>query len=402
MIELLSVKLLSRLTQAARVRHRGAMSQAIAALQRVARLTPLGQVHAALDRLAAPVAARRVPLADAVGRVLAVDICAATARPAAATAVRDGWAVDAAAIADAGPYAPLPLSSGVAWVDAGDPMPAGANAVLPPDAATLNAGTQEAIAAVAPGEGIVPAGADFAAGKPIRHAGERLRASDVAVLALAGVSHVDVRTPRLRVVSSDPRIDEADDHVAPILAAAVAAAGGEARISRASAQREALERALADDAPDAVIAIGGTGAGRNDRSVRVLDGVGQLHIHGVGIRPGDTAALGSVGNRPVLLLPGRFDAALAAFLLVGARLLERLTGATARQDAVAGILGRKIASTVGIAEMVLVRKTDSGLDPIGGASLPLHVFAQAAGWVLVPPESEGYPAGATVDVRPLP
>jgi molybdopterin molybdotransferase len=69
---------------------------------------------------------------------------------------------------------------------------------------------------------------------------------------------------------------------------------------------------------------------------------------------------------------------------------------------VAGILSRKIASTVGIAEMVLVRKTDSGLDPIGGPLLPLHAFAQAAGWVLVPPESEGYPAGATVDVRPLP
>ncbi len=380
----------------------GTMSQAIAAPQRIARLAPLGQVHAALDRLVAPVKARRISLVAAAGRVLAADAAIGVAQPSAAVALRDGWAVDAAALADAGPYAPVPLVAGAAWVDAGDALTAGADAVLPPDAVTLNAGAQEAIASVSPGEGIVPAGADFAANQPIRYAGEPLRATDVAVLALAGLAHVDVRAPRLHLVSGNPRIDEAHDPVARLLAAAVAAAGGEVEISRASTEREALERALADDLVDAVIAIGGTGAGRNDRAVRVLAGIGQVHMHGMGIRPGDTAALGSVGNRPVLLLPGRLDAALAAWLLVGRRLLERLTGSTAREASVAGTLGRKIVSTVGIAEMVLVRRTDAGLDPIGGASLPLHGLAKAAGWVLVPPDSEGHPAGATVDVRALP
>ena len=93
----------------------------------------------------------------------------------------------------------------------------------------------------------MPAGADFAANQPIRYAGEPLRATDVAALALAGLAHVDVRAPRLHLVSSNPRIDEAHDHVARLLAAAVAAAGGEVEISRASTEREALERALADD-----------------------------------------------------------------------------------------------------------------------------------------------------------
>jgi molybdopterin molybdotransferase len=378
------------------------MSQTIAAPQRIARLAPLGQVHAVLDRLAAPVAARRIALVDAVGHVLAADAVPAAAQPAAATALRDGWAVDAAALADAGPYAPVPLVAGVAWVDAGDAIPGGADAVLPPDAVTLSAGTQEAIASVSPGEGIVPAGADLAASQPIRHAGEQLRATDVAVLALAGLAQVTVSAPRLRVVSANPVIEDAHDHVAPLLATAVAAAGGEVEISRASAQREALERALADDSCDAVIAVGGTGTGRSDRSACVLAGIGQVHIHGMGIRPGETAALGTVGRRPVLLAPGRLDAALATWLLVGRRLLERLTGATTREVAVPGTLSRKIVSTVGIAEMVLVRRSEGGLDPIGGESLPLHQLAIAAGWVLVPPESEGYPAGATVDVRPLP
>jgi molybdopterin molybdotransferase len=187
-----------------------------------------------------------------------------------------------------------------------------------------------------------------------------------------------------------------------LLAAAIAAAGGDVKISHASAEREALERALADESADAVIAVGGTGAGRNDRAVRVLAGIGQVHIHGMGIRPGETAALGSVGRRAVLMLPGRLDAALAAWLLVGRRLLDRLTGATVRDASLAGTLSRKIVSTIGIAEMVVVRRTGTGLDPIGGASLPLRALAEAAGWVLVPADSEGYPAGATVEVRPLP
>ena len=45
-----------------------------------------------------------------------------------------------------------------------------------------------------------------------------------------------------------------------------------------------------------MIAIGGTVAGRNDRAVRVLAGIGQVHIHGMGVRPGDSAALGSVAD----------------------------------------------------------------------------------------------------------
>ena len=378
------------------------MSQVIAAPQRIARLAPVRDVHGVLDRLATPVRPRRIALAAALGRVLAADATIGTAQPVAATAQRDGWAVEAAALADAGAYAPTPLPAAAAWVDAGDPMPAGTDAMLPPDAVVPSAGTQEVIASVSPGEGTVPAGADFLSHQPIRRAGEALRASDVAVLALAGLEHVEVRAPRLYVVSGNATVDAARDHVAPVLAAAVAAAGGEVEIARASEQRDALERALADDDVDGVIAIGGTGAGRNDRAVRVLAGMGQVHVHGMGIRPGDTAALGSVGERPVLLVPGRFDAALATWLLVGRRLLERLTGASAREGGASGVLGRKIVSTIGIAEMVLVRATAAGLDPIGGTSLPLRAFAQAAGWVSVPPESEGYPAGAIVDVRPLP
>ena len=41
-------------------------------------------------------------------------------------------------------------------------------------------------------------------------------------------------------------------------------------------------------------------------------------------------------------------------------------------------------------------------EPIASGYWPLRAIAQANGWILVPPESEGYPAGAEVVVRPWP
>src|SRR6185437_2042031 len=89
----------------------------------------------------------------------------------------------------------------------------------------------------------------------------------------------------------------------------------------------ALERALADEQTDAVITIGGTGAGSKDKSVAMLARMGEVAFHGFGIAPGETAALGAAKGHPVLMLPARLDGALAALLIVGDPLLRALTGA---------------------------------------------------------------------------
>ncbi len=107
-------------------------------IQRIARLSPLDAVLARIDALVQPVAAREVALAAAVGRVLAGDVVVA-ARPRVSLALRDGWAVDSALTRDASPYAPAPLPSAIA-LEAGSPLPAGADAVAEIDAVMLRDG----------------------------------------------------------------------------------------------------------------------------------------------------------------------------------------------------------------------------------------------------------------------
>jgi molybdopterin biosynthesis enzyme len=66
------------------------------------------------------------------------------------------------------------------------------------------------------------------------------------------------------------------------------------------------------------------------------------------------------------------------------------------------VLARKVASSLGLAEVIPVRRVAQGVEPLASGYLSLAALAQADGWILVPPESEGYPAGARVTVRPLP
>src|SRR3954471_22126209 len=166
--------------------------------QRISSLTPLADVLARVAALARPVAPREVEVQEAEGRVLAHDVIAGPC-PATAVALTDGWAVRAEQVADAGPYAPMLLSAVPTWVNAGDPMPPGTDAVLPPDAVT----GAEVHTAATPGDGVLAAGADARPDLPLRRAGERLRAADVAALQAVGVSRVRVREPRVRIVSAE-------------------------------------------------------------------------------------------------------------------------------------------------------------------------------------------------------
>ena len=65
-------------------------------------------------------------------------------------------------------------------------------------------------------------------------------------------------------------------------------------------------------------------------------------------------------------------------------------------------LARKVTSTVGLAELVPVRRYGEQAEPLASKYLPLSSLARSDGWILVPPDSEGYRAGATVMVRPWP
>src|SRR5262249_15437178 len=113
--------------------------------QRITRLAPLPEVYARIDAVAQPMTAKKVLPWQAVGDVLARDVTATAALPPRAIALRDGWAVAADRVSDAGPYAPVILDPAPPWVECGDPLPDGTDAVLPPDAVPASHDVAEAL-----------------------------------------------------------------------------------------------------------------------------------------------------------------------------------------------------------------------------------------------------------------
>ena len=363
--------------------------------QRISRLTPLPDAIAALDALIKPVVAGPAEPQNAIGQTLATDVISAKL-PSRATALQDGWAVKADDLADASGYAPVRLANVPKRVETGDEMPAGADAVAPFDTIVVRGDVAEAIGALTAGEGVSPAGGETGPVKPLRKVGERVRAADAAVFAAAGVSQVSVRAPRLLIVTAreDLRLTPA----LQMIARDCNTRGGVAVLRNGIELDDALR---ADDC-DAVVIVGGSGAGARDSSVQSLARAGKVAIHGVGLTPGETAAFGSVGARPALIVPGRLDGALTAWLVLGRRLLAQLAGNNESDLTATLTLSRKITSTVGFAELLPVVRDNANAEPLAGKNLPLWALARANGWLLVPPDSEGYPAGAQVAVNNWP
>jgi molybdopterin molybdotransferase len=315
-------------------------------------------------------------------------------------ALLDGWAIAADASLGAGSYAPALLPEMPQRVEVGQPLPPDTDSVAPFDAVKISGGRAEVLSTINPGDGVLAAGGDCDAAIPLRRAGERLRATDVAAFAAAGVARITVREPRVRVLPL--RGSGIINAAARLLATDIERHGGSARLDDAGRDFGGV---LGAGNADVIVTVGGTGNGRNDNSVQIMNREARLAVHGMAISPGETAALGFAGQRPVLMLPGRLDAALAVWMVVGRRILERVSAVTLSKDsdAVETLpLARKVASTIGLAEIVPVRRNAGQVEPLATKYLPISVLARSDGWILVPADSEGYSAGTLVAVRPWP
>jgi molybdopterin biosynthesis enzyme len=332
-------------------------------------------------------------LREAAGLIAADDIIAPRNLPEHAVALIDGFAVEARATSDASAYAPIPLNASPVRLDAGETVPPGFDAIAPLDAIEFHNGIAQSIAQVTSGDGILSASADTKAGQVLCQAGRRIRSTHLLAASLFGIETVNVRRPNIALVHAggSSKSIPAFQLIGSILRATgvnVITADLNSAIMRADA--------------NAVIAVGGTGTGRDDASVTALANTGRIVAHGIGISPGETTAFGFHGARPVLLLSGHADAAMAAWLTLGCPLLRALTGATGQDIPRRAKLNRKVTSTIGMADIVPVRYDGEGVEPLASGYWPIDALARAEGWIAIPAQSEGYPEGSVVEVRDFP
>jgi molybdopterin biosynthesis enzyme len=157
---------------------------------------------------------------------------------------------------------------------------------------------------------------------------------------------------------------------------------------------------IGDTACDLLLSVGGSGVGRTDAALTALAMRGEVFTHGIALQPGRTAAVGRVGKTPAVLLPGAPDQAFAAWWTLALPALDRLSGRRPRRTLNLP-LARKIASSVGIAEIVLLERKQGVWVTLAAGELSLDAIARAEAWLAVPGGSEGFAAGTPVDAYML-
>jgi molybdopterin molybdotransferase len=311
----------------------------------------------------------------------------------------DGWAFRSRDLVGASPYSPLPLTGSPVWVEAGDRLPEDCDCVIDPDLVEQTGGLFEVSAEAIPGQGVRRSGGDVAAESSLIAAGKPIRPLDVLVARAAGLHALAVRRPRLRVINVPTTSGTAV--TAQLIAESARVAGAE--VIRADAGgRDAGSIATAFDGEpcNLVVTVGGTGLGRTDATIQALAQRGELLAHGIALRPGRTIAIGRIAGGPVVALPGAPDQALAGWWTLVRPVLDRLAAAEPRRTTPLP-LARKIASSVGIAEIVLLKTTGDAWLPLAIGDFSLDAIAAADAWLAVSGASEGYAAGTPVNAYML-
>ena len=315
----------------------------------------LHSVQQALARILShfqPVTTESVPLSEATDRVLAVDIRAANDLPPFDNSSMDGFAVRAADFANAAPasrvtlrvVADIPAGSSprislgpgeAARIMTGAPLPQGADAVVPVedtdfqnrDAGSAAPAQVQIAKSVRSGENVRPRGMDVREGEVVLRKGRRLNAQSLGVLAMLGISKVEVyKKPRVALFSSGDELLAVDEPLEPgkihdsnsyMLAALVQSTGAEVlRLGVANDSPDSvfnlLESAVSKNA-DLILSSAGVSVGAYDFVKEVIESQGALDFWRVNMRPGKPLAFGNYRNIPFIGLPGNPVSAFVGF-----------------------------------------------------------------------------------------
>jgi molybdopterin biosynthesis enzyme len=271
--------------------------------------------------------------------------------------------------------------------------------VIPADLVDQTGPMAQVLGEAIPGQGVRRAGGDIAEGSFLLASGRRVGPLDLLIARAAGWDHLKVRRPRLCLMNIPAT--SGTTVTAQLISESARAAGAnvvcaEATGRDAASIAGALDAAIEPGACDWLVTIGGSGVGRTDAAVLALAQRGEVIAHGIALQPGRTAAVGGIEQVPVIALPGAPDQALAAWWTLARPVLDRLSGRQPRQTLTLP-LARKIASSVGIAEIVLLQKDAGSWMPLAVGELSLETIACADAYLVVAGGSEGFAAGTPVD-----
>ena len=300
----------------------------------------------------------RLPLAQALGRVLAEDVHATLDVPPADNAQMDGYAVRAADVPTVGTRLEVsqripagavaqPLQPGTAArIFTGGLIPPGADAVVMQEQCAIEGSSVVFQAAPQVGAWVRRRGLDVTSGSTVLAVGQRLRPQDLGLAASVGVAHLSVRRrPRVGILFTGDELAMPGEPLRQgaiynsnrfVIRALMEAAGCEVTDfgivpDRLDATRDVLRQAALNH--DLVVSSGGMSVGEEDHVKPAVQAEGTLDLWQIAMKPGKPLAFGHLrraegqGEAAFIGLPGNPVSSFVTFLMFVRPFLLALQGA---------------------------------------------------------------------------
>jgi molybdopterin molybdotransferase len=372
-----------------------------------------------------------IPLKDALNRVIAEDVTAKENLPRFDKSAMDGYALKAEDTTGANQFKPVTLqltdsdvvnSKQAKQIWTGQPIPKGANAVMPlENTQQHNNGQLKIYAQAALNDNISKKGEDIKKGETAAKAGTRLTPCHLGLLTAIGNTTVKVtEKPKIAIIATgnelveagtqpaENQINEANKITISAMTRQLDAEPIDLGITKddTAAITEKIRTALAK--ADAVITTGGTSVGGLDLVPDAVNKAGKLGviIHGVALRPAMPTALAAINGKPVIILSGNPVAAVIGFEVFARPLICKMLSMpqTEPRPTVQAVITRRTASALGRKTFIRVKVTQTNneyhAEPVSArGSGTITTMTHANGFVIVPENREGIPQGETVTVH---
>jgi molybdopterin molybdotransferase len=294
----------------------------------------------------------RVPLSDALGRVLAEDIVAEYNDPQFPTASMDGYAVRHEDLAKgellvlgdnpAGHDEQRELQEGESIKTfTGSMMPHGSDTLIQIENVTFDNGKIVINETVERGNAVRPVGEGYGAGDVLIKKGTKVGFAEIGVMA--GLNQVMVKValrPRVAVIATGSEIldlGENSDNPAQIrssnnytLAALFEQAGAEViQLGTAPDDRDAIMKTFENalESADIMVSTGGVSVGDYDFVKDIVPRLGaEIVYKGVGIKPGRHILVAQRGHKFIIALPGFAYSSTVTAILYALPLIAKMLG----------------------------------------------------------------------------
>ncbi|MCD6306275.1 MAG: molybdopterin biosynthesis protein [Deltaproteobacteria bacterium] len=370
----------------------------------------------------------RVNSEDSADRVTAEAVFARLSAPLHHVSAMDGVAVRAAETFGATERIPKTLELGrdAVWVNTGQPLPPGFDAVIMVEKVhEMDDSRLEIRGPAYPWQHVRKVGEDMVATQLLFPQNHLIRPYDIGALISGGIFSLNVwQRPRVAIIPTGSElVRHADvkqgqplkqgqviEYNSLVLAALVRECKGTAIIYDVVPDvpediRAAVTRAVDSDA-HVVIVNAGSSAGSRDYTVHMIREIGEIMVHGVAMMPGKPTILAAVKGKPVIGNPGYAVSAALSFDQFVRPLLYDLQGYPQPKDEIIRVRPtRDIPSKLGIEEFLRVNigKVDDRYvaTPLARAAGSITTLTRAEGIVRIPQLSEGVTQDQDIEARLL-